>query len=455
MPKAAFTDLWSKLKQDDSWRGMVKNRCKNGDYYWVDAYVTPVYENGKKIGYQSVRTLPSQEQKQKAQKLYDTLNSKESTTDFQSNINLKRIIAMLIVTLSITVNWTYTESIVSSVVLLVCMSLVFLVFSQELFSFPNYVAKTKALFDSPSRIVFLGKGPLNIISYPLELYKARIRTILGRSRDSGRKLVNFASELGTSSEDMLKGIEEESSHLAQFATAITEMSATIDEVSLNTNQTHDKVLVVQNECQNNIEIIEMSQNKINCLADDVDKAATNALELVTDVTKISTIMSEIQGIADQTNLLALNAAIEAARAGEQGRGFAVVADEVRTLASRTQEATVHIQSSVVALQNTLKEWSQVMLVNKANAEDCSADSSKIKQTMEVIVNNVSDVSNMTAQIATAAEEQSVVANQITRSVYIIDDISKQNSILANQVHNYGSEVNKCAEDIEKLSSTFK
>lgn len=455
MPKAAFTDLWSKLKQDDSWRGMVKNRCKNGDYYWVDAYVTPVYENGKKIGYQSVRTLPSQEQKQKAQKLYDTLNSKESTTDFQSNINLKRIIAMLIVTLSITVNWTYTESIVSSVVLLVCMSLVFLVFSQELFSFPNYVAKTKALFDSPSRIVFLGKGPLNIISYPLELYKARIRTILGRSRDSGRKLVNFASELGTSSEDMLKGIEEESSHLAQFATAITEMSATIDEVSLNTNQTHDKVLVVQNECQNNIEIIEMSQNKINCLADDVDKAATNALELVTDVTKISTIMSEIQGIADQTNLLALNAAIEAARAGEQGRGFAVVADEVRTLASRTQEATVHIQSSVVALQNTLKEWSQVMLVNKANAEDCSADSSKIKQTMEVIVNNVSDVSDMTAQIATAAEEQSVVANQITRSVYIIDDISKQNSILANQVHNYGSEVNKCAEDIEKLSSTFK
>ena len=455
MPKAAFTDLWSKLKQDNSWRGMVKNRCKNGDYYWVDAYVTPVYENGKKIGYQSVRTLPSQEQKQKAQKLYDTLNSKESTTDFQSNINLKRIIAMLIVTLSITVNWTYTESIVSSVVLLVCMSLVFLVFSQELFSFPNYVAKTKALFDSPSRIVFLGKGPLNIISYPLELYKARIRTILGRSRDSGRKLVNFASELGTSSEDMLKGIEEESSHLAQFATAITEMSATIDEVSLNTNQTHDKVLVVQNECQNNIEIIEMSQNKINCLADDVDKAATNALELVTDVTKISTIMSEIQGIADQTNLLALNAAIEAARAGEQGRGFAVVADEVRTLASRTQEATVHIQSSVVALQNTLKEWSQVMLVNKANAEDCSADSSKIKQTMEVIVNNVSDVSDMTAQIATAAEEQSVVANQITRSVYIIDDISKQNSILANQVHNYGSEVNKCAEDIEKLSSTFK
>ena len=287
------------------------------------------------------------------------------------------------------------------------------------------------------------------------MYKARVRTILGRSRDSGRKLLNVASELESSSEEMLKGIEEESSHLAQFATAITEMSATIDEVSSNTNQTHDKVLVVQNECQNNIEVVELSQNKINCLAEDVDKAASNALELVTDVTKISTIMSEIQGIADQTNLLALNAAIEAARAGEQGRGFAVVADEVRTLASRTQDATIHIQSSVVALQNTLKEWSQIMLVNKANAEDCSADSSKIKQTMEIIVNNIGDVSDMTAQIATAAEEQSAVANEITNSVYNIDDISKQNAVLASQVHDYGVAVNKSAEDIDKLSSTFK
>jgi len=455
MPKAAFADLWSKLQKEDSWRGMVKNKCKNGGYYWVDAYVTPVYENDRVIGYQSVRTRPSKHQKEEAQKLYDALNNKKSITDFQSNITLKRIMALLIVTLSATTNWMYTESLVPPIVLLICVSLVLLVFSQELFSFPNYVAKTKKLFDSPSRIIFSGKGPLNIISYPIELYKARVRTILGRSRDSGRKLLNVASELESSSEEMLKGIEEESSHLAQFATAITEMSATIDEVSSNTNQTHDKVLVVQNECQNNIEVVELSQNKINCLAEDVDKAASNALELVTDVTKISTIMSEIQGIADQTNLLALNAAIEAARAGEQGRGFAVVADEVRTLASRTQDATIHIQSSVVALQNTLKEWSQIMLVNKANAEDCSADSSKIKQTMEIIVNNIGDVSDMTAQIATAAEEQSAVANEITNSVYNIDDISKQNAVLASQVHDYGVAVNKSAEDIDKLSSTFK
>lgn len=455
MPKAAFADLWSKLKQENSWRGMVKNRCKNGDYYWVDAYVTPVYEKETITGYQSVRTLPSKEQKQNAQKLYDDLNNGKTVSGLETNVHIRRLLAIV---LTIIVSFglsTYTSSIVPSIVLLCFIGLLSLLFSPELFTFPNTVTKTKNLFDSPSRIIFSGKGPLSIMAYPIELYKARIRTILGRSSDSGRKLVEIASKLENASLEMQTGIEEENTHLTQLATAITEMSATINEVSLNTNQTHDKVLTIQNECQANITVVEISQNKINSLAVDVDKAASSAMELVTDVNKISTIMAEIQGIADQTNLLALNAAIEAARAGEQGRGFAVVADEVRTLASRTQGATVQIQTSVVELQNTLKTWSQVMLTSKDNALACSEDSSKIMQAMKNIIGNVNDVSDMTAQIATAAEEQSVVANQITHSVHTIDDISKTNVKLAEQVKNYGIEVNKSAVDIEKLSSTFK
>ncbi len=455
MPKAAFADLWDKLKKGDSWRGMVKNRCKNGSFYWVDAYVTPLYENGTVKGYQSVRTWPTEIQKEKAQQLYDKLNSGKTIGDLRANIGLKRIIAAMIILSACLVNWFYADSIISIITLLMSFMALFIIFSEELVVFPNEATKIKLLLDSPSRIIYSGKGLTSIFNYPIELYKARVGTILGRSSDSGRVLVNLASELETVSSEMLEGINEENSHLAQFATAITEMSAAIDEVSRNTTQTHDRVVNIQNECKQNIEVIEVSQQRIINLTGDVENAATNAIALVTDVDKISTVMSEIQGIADQTNLLALNAAIEAARAGEQGRGFAVVADEVRTLASRTQDATVQIQASVQELQTTLKEWSEVMLMNKSNAEKCSEDSINIKYAMESIITNVTEVSDMTAQTATATEEQSVVANQINQSILSIDEISKNNAALAQKVNKSSVDVYESASIIDALSATFK
>jgi methyl-accepting chemotaxis protein len=275
-------------------------------------------------------------------------------------------------------------------------------------------------------------------------------------------IVNRSSQLAAAAEqtsavtaESTTAIEEQRSQVEQAASATTEMSSTAQSVLSSANDALGEIKQADDEAERVKVISARNRKTIEQLANEVDSAAQVINQLQQDSASIGGILDVIRGIADQTNLLALNAAIEAARAGEQGRGFAVVADEVRTLASRTQESTSEIQTMIEALQTGAGKAVTVMDIGKLKASDCVNQSEEADKALETITHAVHEAFDRSSQIATAAEEQSVVANEISENLESIVAIAEQTTSGSQQTAASSSEVARLAEELQQSVQEFK
>ncbi|WP_371915449.1 methyl-accepting chemotaxis protein [Pseudomonas sp. CC6-YY-74] len=214
---------------------------------------------------------------------------------------------------------------------------------------------------------------------------------------------------------------------------MTEMAATVQEVARHSSQTAEAAQRADLAANSGQQLVGQMIGAINALSKDIGEAAGVVQNLAQDTANIGSILDVIRGIADQTNLLALNAAIEAARAGEQGRGFAVVADEVRSLAKRTQDSTMEIQGMIERLQAGAKRAAGVMSQSRSQAETGASQAAEAGHALQTITGANREISEMAIQIASAAEQQAAVAHDISQRIEMIRDLASDNAEGSNEV----------------------
>jgi methyl-accepting chemotaxis protein len=282
-------------------------------------------------------------------------------------------------------------------------------------------------------------------------FKEMIENIISNAS----QLASAADQLSSVTEQSNAGVMRQQSEISQVATAMNEMSATVTEVSKNASNAATAAQEADEQAKNGCDVVNTTVQTINNLASEVERTSEVIENLKGDSISIGTVLDVIRDIAEQTNLLALNAAIEAARAGEQGRGFAVVADEVRTLASRTQQSTREINDMIERLQNGANQAVSVMEMGRTKAEESVEQAAKAGEALTAITGVVDNIKSMNMQIASAAEEQSSTAEEINRNIVNISEVAQETADGSQQTASASDALAKLAVDLQENVGRFQ
>lgn len=485
MPKEAFRDMWATLKNGRAWQGLVKNRRANGDHYWVKATVTPL-SNG---GYMSVRLKATDKEIRDADELYARMRAGSSdrlkggyhlanwfahVSHCYQSINLTPTVLLplflfLFITLG-TIIKTYfqindpsihkiIQPIILSILLASCITIVWLYLAMRKQTKRLNYLKSVAMEISSGNLV--GPAPMGKedeiggVFNSVQIMRNHLLEIIFQMTQSTNSLKLAAVEMLKASQITAEGAASQSKSSENMAAALEELSVSVDQIDVSASSAHAASNQAGEVSRLGAEAVYASSKEISAIADTVKNSSAKVKDLEQLSGNIGKIVLTIRDIADQTNLLALNAAIEAARAGEHGKGFAVVADEVHNLAERTATSTVEISDMVAQIQKRTEEAVIEMQMSVQQVSEGVSKAERAGQSVAEIEGETGKVVQATNDIQLILQDQSLAVKEVAETIEGIAQLADNNASQADQTLASSKNIQRTTNLLDELCKKFK
>ena len=458
MPVEAFADFWQTIKSGKAWTGLVKNRCKNGDHYWVEANAAPMLENGQMVGYTSIRVKPSREQVAAAEKIYRDIKNGNSDFEIKEGAVIKRssfrrfdLLNILSIRAKIIASFGFLmvlfianflmqfssdskggvgwSGIVAALGILTSVLFSLLIFRAAVHPLARIQRDIERMSagDLSGPIKATGNDELTKLVQSLRVLQINVKLLVGQIKEAAEAVSNDSAAIASGNLDLSSRTETQASSLEETASSMEELTSTVKQNADNAREAN--------------KLVSSASDTAILGGDAVGQVVETMGSIRESSRKIVDIIGVIDAIAFQTNILALNAAVEAARAGEQGRGFAVVATEVRNLAQRSAAAAKEIKELIG--DSVTKVETGAKLVDQAG------------HTMSDIVNQVKKVAGYMADITLASQEQSDGIEQVNLAITEMEESTTQNAALVEQAAAAAENMQQQSIKLTDLVNSFK